>query len=184
MTDRVMVLRSAFWSGRLTYKKWRGILRGGPQAHMRIFVQAFLHMPMDWLLGEIGTEKFISIWPDVRNEFSMDSPFEKGVLDAWDAIWGVKITGDSQYPVSFDMARLPRRRREVLKTIVCNPGISIYGLAKRTRRDYSRVLKDVRLLAETGEIEIRLDHGSSRKAKQLLPVRSINAELARISAQS
>lgn len=74
-------------------------------------------------------------------------------------------------------------RREVLKTIVCNPGISIYDLAKGLKRDYSRVLKDVRLLTEIGEVEMRLDPQSSRRAKQLLPVRSINAQLAGIAVQ-
>ena len=84
--------------------------------------------------------------------------------------------------VSSGIARLPRMRREALKTIVCNPGISIYDLAKRTGRDYSRVLKDVCLLADMGEIENRPDPRSNRKAKQLLPVHSINARLAGIVA--
>ncbi|MEE9613604.1 MAG: hypothetical protein V3W31_01455 [Thermodesulfobacteriota bacterium] len=182
MTERAMILRAAFWSGRLTYRKWRGIVRRGPQGHMRVFVQAFLHLPMDWLLKEIGTEKFISIWPEVRKGFSTGSALEKVVLDAWDAIWGVMAAGDSQYPVNPETAHLPRKRREVLKTIVCNPGISVYDLAKRTRRDYSRVLKDVRLLVEMGEVESRLNPLSSRKAKQLLPIRSINTRLAGVAA--
>lgn len=181
MTSKDMILKLAFWSGRLTYRKWRGIIRRGPQRHTRVFVQSFLHLPMDWLLGEIGSEKFISIWPEVRKGFSTDSPFETAILVAWDAIWGVMAAGDSQYPVSSRVARLPRMRREVLKTVVCNPGISIYDLAKRTRRDYSRVFKDVRLLTETGEIVSRPDPRSSRKAKQLLPVRSINTRLAGIA---
>ena len=46
----------------------------------------------------------------------------------------------------------------------------------------SRVLKDVRLLAEMNEIECRPDPRSNRKAKQLLPVHSINARLAGIVA--
>jgi len=50
-------------------------------------------------------------------------------------------------------------------------------------RDYSRVLKDVRLLTEMGEIEIRLDPQSSRKAKQLIPARSINAALAGLTVR-
>ena len=135
---------------------------------------------MDWLLKEIGEERFISIWPEVRNGFDKDSPLEVTMLDAWDAIWGVKAAGDSQYPVSPEVASLPRMRREVLRTIVSNPGISVYDLAKRLKRDYSRVLKDVRLLAETGEVEIRPDPQSSRKAKRLIPVRSINIALAGI----
>lgn len=175
-----MILRTAFWSGDLTYRKWRGIVRKGPQGHLRVFVQAFLHLPIAWLIGEIGTEKFISIWPEVRKGFAIDSPFEKTVMDAWDAIWGVMVAGDSQYPVSPEIARLPKMRREILKTVVCNPGISVYDLAKRTGRDYSRVLKDVCLLTEMDEIESRQDPQSSRKAKQLLPMRSINTMLAGI----
>jgi len=31
---------------------------------------------MEWLLGEIGPERFVSIWPDVRKGFSEDSPLE------------------------------------------------------------------------------------------------------------
>ncbi len=183
MIDRATIIRSAFWSGRLTYRKWRGIVRKGPEEHLRVFVQSFLHLPMDWLLKEIGDEKFISIWPEVRKGFDKDSPLEASTLDAWDAIWGVKAVGDSQYPLSPEVASLPRMRREVLKTIVCNPGISIYDLAKRLKRDYSRVLKDVRLLAEMDEIEMSASTLSSRKAKRLIPVRSINAALAGIALQ-
>ncbi len=183
MMDRAMILRSAFWSGRLTYRKWRGIVRKGPEEHMRVFVQSFIHLPMDWLLEEIGEERFISIWPEVRRGFDKDSPLEASTLDAWDAIWGVKAAGDSQYPVSSEVAGLPKMRREVLRAIVCNPGISIYDLAKRLKRDYSRVLKDVHLLSNMGEVEMRPDPQSSRKAKRLVPVRSINAVLARIAIQ-
>ena len=175
--NRTMVLRSAFWSGRLTYRKWRGIIRKGVGEHMRVFVQSFLHLPMDWLLDEIGDKQFISVWPEIRREFSADSPFENTVRDAWDVRWGVLAVGDSQYPVLSDVARLPRRRREVLKTIVRNPGISIYALAKSTGRDYSRVLKDVSLLVEMNEIVSRSDPRSNRKAKRLLPVRSKNISL-------
>lgn len=181
MINRAMILRSAFWSGPLTYNKWRGIVRKGPREHAWVFVQSFLHLPMDWLLGEIGDEKFISIWPEVRKGFTADSPFENTALDAWDAVWGVMAVGDSQYPVSFEVARLPGRRLEVLKMVVCNPGISIYDLARRTHRNYSRVFKDVQLLVEMGEIESRPDPRSGRKARQLLPVRSINNMLAGIN---
>ncbi|OIJ72569.1 MAG: hypothetical protein A2V21_313100 [Deltaproteobacteria bacterium GWC2_55_46] len=181
--DKGMILRAAFWSGRMTYKKWRGIIGKGPEEHMRVFVQSFLHLPMDWLREELGDEKFITIWPEVRKGFDKNIPLEASYLDAWDAIWGVIAAGDSQYPVSAEVARLPRMRRAVLKTVVCNPGISVYGLAKRLRRDYSRVLKDVRLLTEMGEIEIRPDPQSSRKAKRLIPARSINAALAGLTHQ-
>ncbi len=181
MTDKSMILRSAFWSGHLTYRKWRGIIRKGPNEHMRVFVQSFLHLPIDWLLKEIGDEKFISIWPEVRKGFLMDSPFEVASLDAWDAIWGVRAAGDAQYPVSSDVARLPRMRREALRTIVCNPGISTYDLARKLKRDYSRVFKDVRLLVEMGEVKTSSAPHSNRNAKRLVPVRSINTALAGIA---
>lgn len=180
MISREMILRSAFWSGRLTYRKWRRIIRKGPGKHMRVFVQSFLHLPIYWLLGEIGEAKFISIWPEVRKHFREDLPFETAMRDAWDAIWGVKATGDSQYPVSTEIASLPGKRREVLKTVTSNPGISIYNLAKRRRRDYSRVFKDIQYLAEIGEIEVRPNPDSRRRAKLLVPVHSINGRLAGI----
>ncbi|MBI5969963.1 MAG: hypothetical protein HY884_02280 [Deltaproteobacteria bacterium] len=72
-------------------------------------------------------------------------------------------------------------RREVLKMIVCNPGINVYELAKKTQRDYSRVLKDVRLLIGMIEVESRPDPRSSRKSNQLLPIRSINVRLAGVA---
>lgn len=181
--DKGMILRAAFWSGRMTYRKWRGIIRKGPEEHMRVFVQSFLHLPMDFLREEIGDEKFITIWPEVRKGFDKNIPLEASYLDAWDAIWGVIAAGDSQYPVSAEVARLSRMRRKVLRTVVCNPGINIYDLAKELRRDYSRVLKDVRLLTEMGEIEIRPDPQSSRKAKRLIPAHSINADLAGLTHQ-
>lgn len=179
--NRAMILRSAFWSGQLTYRRWRGIVRKGPGEHTRFFVQSFLHLPMDWLLEEIGDEKFITIWPEVRQGFDKNRPLEALSLNAWDAVWGVMAAGDSQYPVSSGVAQIPGMRREVLKTVVHNPGISIYNLARRLQRDYSRVLKDVRLLAEMGEIKIQSDPMSGRKAKQLIPTRSINAALAGFS---
>ncbi len=180
---KAMILRSAFWSGRLTYRVWRGMVRRGPGAHLRVFVQSFLHLPIDWLLSELGDEKFISVWPQVRGEFSSESPFELTMRDAWDALWGVKVAGDSQYPVSSELAGLPGKRREVLKAVVRNPGISVYALARELGRDYSRVFKDVRLLIEMKEIQARPDARSKRKIKQLLPARSINTALAGIEME-
>jgi hypothetical protein len=119
MMDKAMILRVAFWSGRMTYRKWRGIIHKGPEEHMWVFVQSFLHLPMDWLREEIGDEKFITIWPEVRKGFGKNTPLEASYLDAWDAIWGVIAAGDSQYPVSTEVARLSRMRRKVLKTVVC-----------------------------------------------------------------
>jgi len=67
-----------------------------PREHPRFFVQSFHHLPMEWLLKEIGDERFITLWPDVRKGFDKDSPSETAVLDAWDTIWGVIASEDSQ----------------------------------------------------------------------------------------
>lgn len=178
MKNSAKVLRSAFWSGRMTYRMWRGMVRRGPKAHMKVFVQSFLHLPLDWLHSELGDEKFITVWPQIRDEFSRDSPFEMTIQRAWDALWGAKAAGDAQYPVSSEVAALPRMRREVLKAVVQNPGISVYALAKELNRDYSRVFKDVSALIEMKEIQAREDMRANRKIKQLLPARSINTVLA------
>ncbi len=162
----------------MTYRRWRGIIRKGPQGRIRFFVQSFLHLPIDWLLKEIGEERFISIWPEVRKGLNASSPIETVSLDAWDAVWGVLAAGDSQYPVSPAIAYLPKKRREALQVVVCNPGISIYDLTKKTSRNYSRVYKDIQHLIKMGEIEDRPREGSSRKAKQLIPVHSINTKLS------
>ncbi len=145
---------------------------------MRVFVQSFLHLPMEWLLGELGEKKFISFWPLVREQFSKDSPFEIQIRDAWDALWGVKVAGDSQYPVRTRLADLPEKRREVLQAVVNDPGISIYALTRKLHRDYSRVFKDVRLLVAMDEIQIRHDVRSNRRITRLLPAHSINTALA------
>ncbi len=47
---------------------------------MRVFVQSFLHLPMGWLREEIGDEKFITIWPEVRKGFDENRPFEAASL--------------------------------------------------------------------------------------------------------
>ncbi len=78
--DKAVILRAAFWSGRMTYRKWRGIIHRGPEEHMRVFVQSFLHLPMGWLREEIGDEKFITIWPEVRKGFDENRPFEAASL--------------------------------------------------------------------------------------------------------
>ena len=172
------VLRSAFWSGHFTYRKWRGMVRRGPGEHMRVFVQAFLHLPMDWLLRELGDERFLSVWPRVRESFADDSPFEITMRDAWDAVWGAKAAGDAQYPVSAEIGALPGKRREILQAVVLNPGVSIYALARKLHRDYTRVFKDVRVLTDMGEIQLRREMSSNRRITRLLPTRSVNVALA------
>lgn len=87
-------------------------------------------------------------------------------------------TGDSQYPVDPDVAMMSHKRREILRLVVCNPGISAYSVAKRTERNYSRVYKDIQMLIEKGMVESRPRAGSMRRELQLIPKMSDNARLA------
>lgn len=176
--EKQRILRQAFWSGETSYRRWRGIMRRGPEGHRKAFWQSFLYLPVRWLLQEIGEERFIEVWPEIRNEFNIDSPEERTAVDAWDAIWGMIATGDSQYPVDPDVATISRMRREILQLVVCNPGISAYAVAKKTERNYSRVYKDIQLLIEKGMVESRPKAGSTRREMLLIPKRSLNAGLA------
>ena len=153
-------------------------MRRGPEGHRKAFRQSFLYLPVRWLLQEIGEERFVEVWPEIRNEFNIDSPEERTALDAWDAIWGMIATGDSQYPVDPDVAMISRKRREILQLVVCNPVINAYSVAKKTERNYSRVYKDIQLLIEKGMVESRPITGSTRREILLIPKRSLNARLA------
>lgn len=163
----------------MNYRRWRGIMRRGPDGHRKTFRQSFLYLPMRWLLHEIGEDRFVKIWPDIRIEFSADSLEEKTAMDAWDAVWGMAAAGDSQYPVLRDVAALSGKRREILRLIVCNPGISAYAVAKKTKRNYSRVYKDIQKIIAEGMAESRPMPGSARRELQIIPKRSGNAELIR-----
>src|SRR3972149_5331785 len=104
--ERQRILRQAFWSGEMSYRRWRGIMRRGPEGHRKTFRQSFLYLPVRWLLYEIGEERFVEVWPEIRDEFSMDSSEERTAVNAWDAVWGMIAAGDSQYPVDPDVATL------------------------------------------------------------------------------
>jgi len=162
----------------MSYRRWRGIMRRGPEGHRKTFRQSFLYLPVRWLLHEIGEERFVEVWPGIRDEFSMDSSEERTAVNAWDAVWGMIAAGDSQYPVDPDVAMISRKRREILQLIVRNPGISAYSVAKKTGRDYSRIYKDIQTLIEKGMIESRPRVGSIRREMQLIPKRSGNSILA------
>lgn len=177
VNEKRMILRRAFWSGGMSYRKWRGIMRKGPEGHRKAFWQSFHYLPMRWLLREIGEDRFIDVWPGIRSEFSTTSPGERTARDAWDAVWGLLAVGDSQYPVDPHVAGLSRKRREILRFIVCNPGISAYAVARKMKRDYSRVYKDIRELVEKGMIEAGIAPVSPRHELQLVPRMSANAIL-------
>src|SRR3989338_143548 len=137
--ERQRILRQAFWSGEMSYRRWRGIMRRGPEGHRKTFRQSFLYLPVRWLLHEIGEERFVEVWPAIRDEFSMDSSAERLAVHAWDAVWGMIAAGDSQSPVAPEVAMIPRRRREILHLIGRTPEMSAYPVAKKTGRDYSRI---------------------------------------------
>lgn len=162
----------------MDYCRWHRIIRGTSENHIKIFYQSFLHLPMSWLLKEIGPDRFIKIWPLIRHEFSEKSSADRKVKDGWDALWGIITVGDSQYPVTLQVSVLSKKRREIMQIIVRTPGISSYEIAKETKRDYSRVYKDISMLKELGIVESIEKKGSVRKMRQLVPVHSVNARLA------
>lgn len=175
---RERILRQAFWSGKISYRKWRGILRGDTTAHRHILLQAFRYLPMSWLLREIGEARFVKIWPDLRSGFDVSSPEERNAKDAWDAVWGIVAAGDSQYPVDAAVGGLSSKRREILRLVINRPGITAYTIARKTGRSYSRIHKDIGMLVEKGIIESWQPlTGSIRKERHLVPKKSINASL-------
>lgn len=176
--DKNKILMKAFWSGRMDYRRWRRIVRGTPEGHKKVFYYSFLHLPMRWLLKEMETERFVKIWPLIRNEFSKNSASDRRAKDGWDALWGMITVGDSQYPVTPQVSGLSKKRREIMRLIVRNPGISSYEIAKQTKRDYSRVYKDISLLKEMRMVESIEKEGNLRRVRQLIPVHSVNARLA------
>lgn len=162
----------------MEYGRWRRIIRGNLHGHRKVFYQSFLHLPMSWLLQEIGVKRFINIWPEIRGGFRDDSPSDRAARDGWDAVWGMATVGDSQYPVTTDTAELPRKRREIMRLVVTKPGISAYEIAKTTERDYSRVYKDIQLLVCKGMVKSIKKKDSVRRERQLISARSVNAHLA------
>lgn len=176
--EKERILRQAFWSGKMSYRNWRGILRSDALGHKNILLQSFRYLPMSWLLQEIGEDRFVKIWPSLRSGFNPVFPEEKTAKDAWDAIWGMIAAGDSQYTVDTAVAGLSRLRREILKLIMCNPGVTAYLIAKETGRSYSRVHKDIQMLIENELVTSRPMPSSVRKERCLLPKNSINASLA------
>jgi len=176
--EKDKILRRAFWSGEMEYKRWQRIMRGNLHGHRKVFYQSFLHLPISWLLHETGVKRFINIWPEIRDEFMDDSPSDRIARDGWDAVWGMATVGDSQYPVTLDTAELPRKRREVMRLVVTKPGISAYEIAKATGRNYSRVYKDIQLLVGKHMIISIKKEDSARRERHLIPARSVNAHLA------
>ncbi len=177
------MLRHAFWSGDIPYRKWHRIMRAGDiTGHSAIFRQSFRHLPMRWLFAELGEDMFLRLWPKVRETLFYGDLDAIGCLrrDAWDALWGIHAVGDSQYPLSdgLDVIRIGRKRRQVLREAIRDVGVNIYQVSKRLKRDYSRVYKDVKRLEEAGLLRVIQENTARGRVNRLAPIHSINTKLA------
>lgn len=164
----------------MPYRAWIGSMKRGETSVLK---QSFKHLPLRWVIQEVGKDFIVKRWPSIREViYDQYDPILTQRCEAWDAVWGTLSTGDSQYPVMEEVAILSKKRREVLKEVIANVGISIYDLAKHTNRDYTRVHKDVTLLKEKGLIESRrVSSGENREVASLLPVHSVNRDLAKMA---
>jgi len=177
--DLAPVIRTAFWSGTLPEKKWRQAMQGSPAAHKLIVKTSFAQMPSTALIAELGEKRFLKVWPEIRKLFDPGDAKDRQRLLLFDSAWGILATGDSQYPVSEQVAALSKGRLALLREIVNSPGLSIYNLAKKTARSYSRVFKEVKLLADYGLVAVEEDKVGNRKVGKLYARESINTKLAR-----
>ncbi len=176
--DKVEFLRQAFWSGAPTYRQFRGYLRDA-EKHKKIVATAFRHLPMKFILEEHGKERFIRDWPKIRSEFSFDQPLDQKPLETYDAIWGLWCVGDCQYPVSSTVARLSKRRKQIMRLAINEPGISIYSLAKQQSRNYSSVYRDVKYLIDRRLLDATMAKSCGRTIKKIVAPDSINSRLVR-----
>ena len=177
-SDKQTMLRRAFWSGDFPYTKWRKIMRArNIIGHIETIKTSFSRLPKSFLIQEIGEEQFIKMWPKIRSYMSPNNTPEVNAITAWDAIWGVLAVSDSQYPVSEKIAAMGIKRRNLLKTINQEPGISIYTLSKLTKRDYSRVYKDTKELVRQGTLDSKESRENGRKIVHLFATQSSNTKL-------
>ena len=178
------IIRQAFWSGRLLPRKWRAAIMDAGLSHKSIIKTSFTHMPSSVLLDVMGKSTFVKRWPRIRTLFSSDDTMDSKCLLLFDSTWGLLTTGDSQYPVSEKVASLSKGRMALLSEIVNYPGeFSIYGLAKKLSRPYSRVFKDVKKLVSMDLVEIRDDKRNGRKVAKLYSIESINTKIVDIMAK-
>jgi len=171
-------LRAAFWSGNLPAKKWRQAVMDPAMGHKAILKTSFEQMPAAILVGNLGEKTFLKRWPGIRKLFDPENPGDQKRLLLFDSTWGILATGDSQYPVSDKVASLSKGRLELLRQIVNDPGISIYALSLKVRRQYSRVFKDVQLLVRQELVDVGKDATAGRVLSRLYARDSINTRLA------
>ena len=176
--NKIEILRQAFWSGAPTYRQFRGYLRD-VERHKKSVATSFRHLPMKFILEEYGKDRFIRDWPKIRSEFSFDQPLDQKPLETYDAIWGLWCVGDCQYPVSSTVARLSKRRKQIMRLTINEPGISIYSLAKRQSRNYSSVYKDVKYLIDRNLLDATAAKSHGRTIKKIVAPDSTNTRLVR-----
>lgn len=168
--------RSAFWSGNLSEKKWLSIIRN-PEKHPEMTKTFFNTIPVDKALFIMGRKTFVDKWPLIRNFYSLDERKDRARQRLFDAAWSVIVTGDSQYPVTDQVANLSKGNKELLARVIQSPGISIYQLTKMVERDYSRVHKEVTSLKDT-IFELKKEQVNGRSLVKVFARYSINTKLA------
>ncbi len=177
MKDKREILKQAFWSGVPTYRQFRGYLRD-PIKHKKSVATAFRHLPLNFIINEYGQARFIKDWPEIRKDFHDDAPLDQKPLNAFDVIWGLLAVGDSQYPVSSTISNISKKRRDILRQAIEVPGISVYELAKKQKRDYSSVYRDVRYLINKTLIKAIKGFKNGRAQKKICVPDSMNTQLA------
>lgn len=133
------ILKRAFWSGDIDYPAWkRKISARYDSRHARLITTSLEKLPLRWVVSEIGQERFIKKWPEWRERLAVSVRRE-----ALDGIWALMATGNIQAPVSSEVSRMGRKKRETLKAAYTESPSSIYQLAKIVGRDYAAVYRDV-----------------------------------------
>lgn len=137
--DNNAVLKRAFWSGDMDYLQWKKmVLARYDTRHKRIIAESLKHLPLFWVINEIGQVHFIKKWP-VWRQWMEPSPRR----EALDGCWGIAALGDIQAEVEPTIAALGKKKREAIKMANVNPEKSIYQIAKDLGRDYAAVHRDV-----------------------------------------
>lgn len=137
--DRNTILKRAFWSGDMDYPQWKKmVLARYDSRHKRIIAESLKHLPIFWVINEIGHTRFIKKWPAWR-QWMEPSPRR----EALDGCWGIAALGDIQAEVEPAIAVLGKKKLAAIRMANLNPRKSIYQIAKDLGRDYAAVHRDI-----------------------------------------
>ncbi len=137
--DNNAILKRAFWSGNMGYHQWKKmVLARYDTRHKRIIAESLKHLPLFWVINEIGHAHFIKKWPAWRQW--MEPSLRREALDG---CWGIAALGDIQAEVEPTIAALGKKKREAIRMANVNPEKTIYEIAKDLGRDYAAVYRDV-----------------------------------------